>query len=208
MSKTEDGKLFLSRVELNPYKEKTLRALESPNLFHGAIESSLPGERVRNLWRIDTVKGRKYILLLTQEIPELSCFISQFGFEKDPSSYSTKEYGPFVGRIKDGQKWSFRLTANPVTRAKNKASACTGKDRQLQWLLDRAEGHGFAVDDISIKETKWLDFLKGRERYNVHIFSVQYEGILTVTDSALFKKALSEGIGREKAYGMGLLTVM
>ena len=37
--------------------------------------------------------------------------------------------------------------------------------------------------------------------------AVTYEGVLTVTDTELFCKALTEGIGRGKAYGMGLLTV-
>jgi len=38
--------------------------------------------------------------------------------------------------------------------------------------------------------------------------AVTYEGILTVTDKERFRKTLIEGIGREKAYGMGLLTVV
>ena len=39
------------------------------------------------------------------------------------------------------------------------------------------------------------------------MLSVTYEGVLTVVDAEIFKKALVNGIGREKAYGMGLLTV-
>ena len=35
-----------------------------------------------------------------------------------------------------------------------------------------------------------------------------YEGVLTVTDVDKFKELLCNGIGRGKAYGMGLLTVM
>ena len=34
-----------------------------------------------------------------------------------------------------------------------------------------------------------------------------YEGILTVTDAEAFRNALVKGIGREKAFGMGMLTV-
>jgi hypothetical protein len=30
-----------------------MRALDMPKLLHGAVESSFPGERQRNLWRID-----------------------------------------------------------------------------------------------------------------------------------------------------------
>ena len=37
---------------------------------------------------------------------------------------------------------------------------------------------------------------------------VTYEGLLTVTDAAKFREALTSGIGRGKAYGLGLLTVV
>lgn len=42
----------------------------------------------------------------------------------------------------------------------------------------------------------------------VSFLAVTYEGILQVTDAELFRKALTDGIGREKAYGMGMLTVV
>ena len=41
----------------------------------------------------------------------------------------------------------------------------------------------------------------------MRMLAVTYEGSLTVTDADLFRKALTEGIGREKAFGMGLLTI-
>ena len=42
----------------------------------------------------------------------------------------------------------------------------------------------------------------------VSMLSVTFEGILTVTDADLFRRTLAEGIGRGKAYGMGMLTVV
>ena len=41
----------------------------------------------------------------------------------------------------------------------------------------------------------------------VRLLAVTYEGILTVTDEDSFRKALVNGIGREKAYGLGMITV-
>ena len=40
------------------------------------------------------------------------------------------------------------------------------------------------------------------------MLAVTYEGMLTVTDPLLFRKVLVNGLGREKAYGMGMLTVV
>ena len=42
----------------------------------------------------------------------------------------------------------------------------------------------------------------------MRLLGVTYEGLLTVTDVQAFREALTNGIGRGKAYGMGLLTVM
>jgi CRISPR system Cascade subunit CasE len=37
---------------------------------------------------------------------------------------------------------------------------------------------------------------------------VSFEGTLVVSDLVRFKETLATGIGREKAFGMGLLTVI
>ena len=42
----------------------------------------------------------------------------------------------------------------------------------------------------------------------VKLLGVTYEGLLTVTDAEKFREALTGGIGRGKAYGLGLLTVV
>ena len=48
----------------------------------------------------------------------------------------------------------------------------------------------------------------GGQKHQVRLLSVTYEGALTVTDPALFREVLQFGLGREKAYGMGLMTLM
>lgn len=40
------------------------------------------------------------------------------------------------------------------------------------------------------------------------LLSVTFEGILTVTDAVRFGNTLVEGIGRGKAFGLGLLTII
>ena len=69
---------------------------------------------------------------------------------------------------------------------------------------------GFSLEDGMwlVTEFKWYDFKKGERRNHVRILSVTYEGVLTVTDEELLKVALTNGIGREKAYGLGMLTIV
>ncbi len=63
-------------------------------------------------------------------------------------------------------------------------------------------------EDFTVVHSQWHIFRKNpSQETKVRLLAVTYEGVLTVTDTELFCKALTEGIGRGKAYGMGLLTV-
>lgn len=210
---------FLTRFELDFKKRSTMKALVSPNLFHGAVESSFPGERKRCLWRIDSLAGRNYLLLLSSEKPNLEYAVKQFGVDNAEQLWETKEYTPLLDRIKDGTQWRFRLTANPIKSCKNgnekekrgTVYAHITPEYQKKWLLERSEKNGFTLEEnsFSVVEHKWYKFFKGSVRkHPVTLLSVTYEGYLTVKDAELFKNTLVGGLGRGKAYGMGLLTVV
>lgn len=207
--------MYLTRMKLNMANRDTMRALAAPNLFHGAIESSFDGERKRNLWRLDTLAGETYLMLLSEEKPDLTAMANQFGFA-GPKSWETLSYDNLLERISTGTRWRFRLVANPT----HKVSAGAGKsgkiyahittDNQRGWLMKKAANHGFLVQDNEFMpvHSQWYRFRKKKgDSHVVSLLSVTYEGILTVTDEGLFRQALIDGIGREKAFGMGLLTV-
>ncbi len=204
--------MYLSRVEINPAYRAVMKALVSPNLLHGAIEQSFPGPRGRNLWRIDTVGGKTWLLVLSRDKPDFNRLAAQFG----ASCWECREYEPLLHRIEQGSIWHFRLVANP-TISKTRKSGERGKvlghitpAYQKKWLSDRAEKHGFSLSegDFDITQSRWLHFRKGTDNgRSVTLLSVTYEGSLTVTDPVVFAQTLTEGIGRGKAYGLGLLTV-
>ena len=188
-----------------------MKALVNPNIFHGAVESSFEGERKRNLWRIDKLNGKQYILLLSEDKPNLESFSNQFGISGD---YQTKDYTAFLKRIEQGGRWRFRLTANPTIRKTRnnggKTFAHITPEFQKKWLIERAEKNGFSLNETEFEpvQSSWYRFYKNECKRPVSILSVSFEGILTITDAELFKKTLCDGIGREKAYGMGLLTIV
>lgn len=207
--------MYLTRMELDTEKRNTMKAMISPNLFHGAVEAAFPGKRTRKLWRIDKIRNHCYMLLLSDREPLLDQAVKQFGIKG--SMWETKNYDSLLDHIEQGTKWQFRLTANPTRCVKNE----TGKRGvvrahntpyfQKKWLMDRCKKWGFSVaeEDFVIREARWQKFYKGEIRnYPITILSVTFEGILTISDSEIFKKTLTEGVGRGKAYGMGLLTVI
>ena len=83
--------MYLSRVQLNVNLRETMKALASPSKFHGAVESSFPGVKKRRLWRLDTLSGQQYILILSEDIPDLNNIASQNVYV---GNYETKDYLP------------------------------------------------------------------------------------------------------------------
>ena len=184
-------------------------------------------ERSRKLWRLDTLHGKTYLLLLSESRPDLRSADTQFG---TGHGGETRDYTTLLGSIHTGDVLRFRLTANPTVskaqprgadgkkpRGEVKAFLVKREDhkgwfRNLKtWLVRKSEQNGFrlAEDDFDVVESRWRQFRKGDNRkQSVRFLSVTYEGILVVTDEGAFRSALISGIGREKAYGMGLLTVM
>ena len=207
-------RMYLSRVELDPTRRSTMAALAAPQKLHGAVESAFTGERRRRLWRLDRLGERLYLLLLSEDVPELSGVVEQFG---TGAAAETRSYDPLLQRVEPGSSWQFRLTANPTKCCKDPkapaergtvAAHCSTK-YQKQWLLDRAAKHGFALreEEFTVTRVQWQHFAKHGTR-PVTLLAVTYEGILQVTDPEQFRALLCQGMGRGKAYGLGLMTVM
>lgn len=211
--------MFLTRVELDIKKRKTQIALASPNKFHGALESSFMNKQKRNLWRIDSLNGHLYFMVLSEELPDMASFIYEFGIAD--SIPESKDYMLLMDRIKKDSVWRFRLTANPTHAVKHgegrgKVVAHITEQHQKEWLISKGVKNGFCLinDECRVISSEWKRFYKhgGRPEAENHKKSAQmllvtFEGILKVEDPEMFKKALSGGIGRGKAYGAGLLTV-
>lgn len=84
--------MYLTRIQLDLTKTKTMQALVAPKLFHGAIECAEPEGRTRKLWRLDTLNGNQYLLILTESPLDFSEVVRQFG---TGTCAETKKYGFF-----------------------------------------------------------------------------------------------------------------
>ncbi|MGI6325452.1 MAG: type I-E CRISPR-associated protein Cas6/Cse3/CasE [Saccharofermentanales bacterium] len=208
--------MYLSRVEINTQDRQKLRDLSHLGAFHNWVEQSFPDElnqkpRTRKLWRIDKLNGKYYLLVVSQSKPDLK-LLERYGVSE---SASTKSYDAFLNAIKEGMKVRFRVTLNPVISIKDETST-RGRTKphvtlkhQMQFLLDRAEKNGFTLNknDFSIVERSYESFKKADEK-TIQLSKVTYEGILTITDKNQFIKTLTEGFGKKKAYGFGMMTII
>lgn len=200
-----------------------MTALASPQKLHAAVESSFPPslpKNGRNLWRIDKLGKALYLLVLSDGKPDFTHIVEQFGWPGSEQTWETKDYSRLTKGIEVGQRWQFRLRANPVHSVRQatgsygqeptkrgKVFAHVTVQQQEQWLLERAEKYGFRLQEGSfcVVQQEVRQFLRHRKPVTLGIAT--YEGILEVSDADLFLDAMVNGIGRAKAYGCGLLTI-
>ncbi len=102
------------------------------------------------------------------------------------------------------------IPVNPESgKSRGKVVAHVTPDQQKEWLLDRSEELGFLLktDQFDVVSTFWKKFKKSGQN-QVTLKFATFEGILEIKDAEIFRKTLLQGIGRGKAYGCGLLTIV
>lgn len=208
--------MYLSQVEIDIHNRQKIRDLNHLGAFHNWVEQSFPDEidqalRTRKLWRIDKLKGRYYLLVVSPSKPNLK-LLERYGV---PASARTKSYDAFLNALEVGMRARFRVTLNPViavkdgTKARGRTMPHVTLEHQMQFLLDRDEKNGFALNknEFSVVERSYQPFKKANNK-TIQLSKVTYEGILTITDKNQFIKTLTEGFGKKKAYGFGLMTII
>lgn len=201
--------MFLSQVEINPRRRKGREFISNPEKLHAAVESTcrLSGEDQRLLWRLDPGKHASKLLIVSPVKPSLDVIREQAGWESQPDTAKTVSYDGFLDSIQAGQRFKFRLTANPAYKRNGKLKAHIGPVNQMKWLSQRSENMGVSFDE----------FATGVASSNTHVFRnkgnkvilphATYEGVLSVQNADKVRNVLINGIGRGKAYGMGLVTL-
>lgn len=208
--------MYLTRIHLNYESRKTRVALMNPNLFHLAVEGCFihgddPKIRERHLWRIDTLKDKMYLLIISEKKPDLVNIETVYGY--GVGSGETKLYDSIKSRLIVDTKWRFRVKANTVKRNGECSVPQTTVGYQKQWFIDKASRFGFSVtdNDFTVVSRGIDSFAKaeGNKKGNkVTLTTATFEGVLTVKDAELFWHTLCNGFGKGKAYGCGMLTII
>lgn len=78
-----------------------------------------------------------------------------------------------------------------------------------QWLASRAEANGFMVDLGRLRVEAYQQHTNRSKKHSkpVRYSTVDFEGVLTVSDEQKFTKMLFSGIGKSKAFGCGLMLI-
>ena len=205
--------MYLSRIELDTRRRNTMvKLLASPQVVHAVVENCFNRPegvvKTRTLWRIDDLYGKKYLLILSKEKPDFSHMIGEYC--REDAKGESRSYDKLLQSVQEGSTYLFKLVANPVKEMNNKKVGIYDSAELVSWLVRKAEANGFKVDvnTLRVSPVAKVEFGRHQGEPKVVITRVTFEGILTVTDKDSFIGALTQGIGRAKAYGCGLLTII
>ena len=159
------------------------------------------------------MNGKHYLLIVSDSEPNLQR-LEMYGVAGTASS---KNYDKFLSSLKNGMKMQFRVTLNPVVSISDTSETRTTRgrvvphvtyDQQMNFLLNRAQKLGFSLNEseFTIVERGYSLFTKSKKP--IRLSKAVYQGVLTISDEDVMRKTLLDGIGKKKAYGFGMMTVI
>lgn len=201
--------MYLSKLTLNEREKSVYQDLGNAHKLHQRIMHGFPDE--------PTDKPRQDWCILYRHEPDSLVILVQSAIEPDwtrlKENYlqesQIKAFEWQEKSLTEGNLYQFRLKANPSKRD-NKTRRTIGIYRQadqIAWLDRKGEQNGFKATGIDVVPTAKTYGRKEKKSDPITIHSVLFQGILQVTDTERFIKALREGIGRGRSYGCGLLSI-
>lgn len=215
--------MYFSRVTLKlnrlPYVMQQKMQNSGPYAIHQWLWQLFPNQEKRCfLFREERIgKGYQYYLL--SEIAPLT--------NHELFLVETKPYQP---KLTVGMKLIFSLRANPVVFKNGKRSdvmmnakylakqQCLDNEIKIRqneaainWLIKQSESRGFSLSttdgqqlDCTVINYTQEQFIKKSNFKPITYSSVDYQGVLTVTDVDLFLNTIYQGVGKSKGFGCGL----
>jgi CRISPR system Cascade subunit CasE len=242
--------MYLSQLILNARNREVLRDLADPHQMHKtlttrcfdgdcivkqnntpraqAVEVNVPAL----LFRLDFDKedNRPVVLMQSHLPPNLTGLSAGYALHIE----GPKEVN-LAGRLRVGQRFDFRLRANPTKREPARSPGerrdgarrpIYGQEKQIEWLVRKSALAGFslpshlkerdgevvrvydvdAYDEGNPSGPKTMSTRLGKLTPAQWV-SVVFSGVLEVTDSQKFLTAVQYGIGTAKGMGFGLLSL-
>lgn len=226
--------MYLHRLHLDLRSKAARRDLSDPYQMHATLcraffPPSTPCPAGSLLWRLEPetdVEGRPRVLIQTRAQPDWTRIPDpNWLAHADPALDLQRKLA--LDTLSIGHGFHFRLRANPSKSVQGKRQGLIHPDAQLAWLRRKGEQHGFSLPECAASEE--LDSMQRADRRGhgsvlishekmldgnrhgnnvIRVYSVLFEGHLTVMDPVRFRQAVETGIGRGKVMGLGLLSVM
>jgi len=202
--------MYLSKLTLNARHPRTRSEFDKPYELHRTLCKAWEDpQAARVLFRLDQDQpGCVSVVVQSQTEP------NWLGLDA-PGEYLRSIEGPKqmkLAALTSGRSLHFRLRARPSKRigaresdGKGKRRTLTAKDEIFEWLDRKAEMGGFQICEAAFDRVYWHESKGGAEEKTLG--GVVFEGTLVVNDADKLREAVRNGIGPQKAYGFGLLSL-
>lgn len=161
------------------------------------------------LSRVDETEECYRLLIVSADAPTRPdwCPLDCFQSKPIPEEFFA------VGRFR------FSLLANPTRKVRSEKEGQPTKngrrvpiirrDDLIAWLARKGQAGGFDIGEPKFLRTvpRARRYFERRGVHGVH-HAVEFQGVLTVTDPAAFRRTFAAGIGSAKAFGFGLLAIV
>ncbi len=221
--------MFLSRIHLDLRCKDARRDLSNPYQLHSSLcrAFSPPDTKCPEgefLWRLEPETdsaGNPRILVQSKKLPDWTGITVKNWLADADKAIDLKDKLK-LDSLKSGQRFRFRLRANPCVSRKGKRLGLLKSEEQEKWLERKGLQHGFSLPklisfefseeaeeriDVRISQEQMLRD-KQHSDNSISIFSVLYDGTLTVDEPDSFRNVLQSGIGHGKVMGLGLFSVV
>ncbi len=223
--------MFFSRMNLraNADKNKVFwQTFKNPYTLHQSIWqlfSDNPNRDRDFIYRLDQERNRPLVYAVSAREP-----LDRQGLWQIES----KAYHP---KLLSGMRLSFMLRTNPIRTKRDEAGKQHRHDVVMEaktrlkaektervsdmspatliqeagslWLSTRAKKNGFSLitDVLRAEGYQQHRFLKGRGKKQISLSTLDFNGVLKISDPKLFIEMLYKGIGPAKAFGCGMLMI-
>lgn len=212
--------MFLTKVILDRRRWDVISDLEDRDRLHKKVMKLFP--------RIESNEARLEMGILYRA--EGNILLLQSKVKPEPAKVAgyeisfSKDVTANCSGIRKGSQYRFRLDANTSyrpwvpgaeeeldwvpgnitleTRKRVSKIGCGNYPRRAQWLERAAARSGFDLGAYFMEQLHTVK-IKG----DGALEATRFDGMLRVADLPLFMKALEEGIGHGKPYGLGLLSI-
>jgi CRISPR system Cascade subunit CasE len=206
--------LWLTRLAPDPAHAAAWREFEDAAALHRRVMSLFPdslGDTPRAaagvLHRIEQDHAGTRLLIQSALPPSPDRLPPAYG------RLSTTSLTPVIDRLRAAPRVRYRIVANATSKLGTHTTA--GRPGQLvplrgpdahAWWTRHASQAGLRLDAAHATVLPPASIQRGSVR--TPFDRTRFDGVATVTDADALTSALAAGIGRGKAYGCGLLTVL
>lgn len=201
--------MYLTCAPMDPLRAETRRALsDCCDMHRNVMRLFQPSSQMRAhghiLYRVLEEAGEPHLYITSDERPNLEHAV-WLGCGRDAR---VRSLAPVLESFAPNAMFRFDLLTHPskkvnVGRSNSARVFLRAPEQRQAWLERQGEKNGFKV--CALQEELPYDIRGKRSTGPIALRVVRFIGVLRVTDASAFSQAYVNGIGPEKAYGLGML---